>query len=86
METYQVSQIPPLPWSKIFHQNFTCGVICDKGGCKIYAWGVIKLNFIGMKLLLREVGELFQINSDRKNTNIWSLGSYKKILLIGRYL
>ena len=77
METYQVSQIPPLPWSNIFHQNFTWGVICDKGGCKIYAWGV-KLNFIGIKLLLREVGELFQINSDRKILIFGHWGVIKK--------
>ena len=68
---YQVSQIPPLPWSKIFCQNCTWGVICDKCDCKIYAWGVIKWNFVGIKLLLRELGELFQINRDTKSIKIW---------------
>ena len=35
---------------------------------------------MGIKLLLRELGELFQINRDTRNIEIWSLGSLKNII------
>ena len=62
--------MPPLPWTNQICQNCTWGLIYEKYNCQMNAYGVIKCYFVGMKSLLRELGELFENNKGTKNKTL----------------